>query len=37
VGIGINLLDIKKIKVGNFLPAILIAVLIVAIIRLFGG
>jgi uncharacterized membrane protein YqgA involved in biofilm formation len=37
VGIGINLLDIRKIKVGNLLPAILIAVLIVAIIGLFGG
>jgi len=33
VGIGLNLLEIKKIKVTNLLPALLIAILLAAIIK----
>jgi len=35
-GIGINLLDIKEIKVGNLLPGIFLAVPFVMIIKYFG-
>jgi hypothetical protein len=37
-GLGLSsLLEIKKIRVGNFLPAILIAPIIVWAIAYFGG
>jgi uncharacterized membrane protein YqgA involved in biofilm formation len=37
LGIAISsLLEIKKIRVGNFLPALVIAPLIVAILAFFG-
>ena len=35
-GIGINLLEIKEIKVGNLLPSIAIIILLVWGIQLFG-
>lgn len=35
-GIGINLLDIKEIKVGNLLPSILVIVLLVLAVEKFG-
>jgi len=36
LGIGLILLEIKRIRVGNFLPALLIAPLIVVVLQLFG-
>lgn len=36
LGIGLILLEIKRIRVGNFLPALLIAPLIVVILQIFG-
>jgi uncharacterized membrane protein YqgA involved in biofilm formation len=37
IGVGIsNLLEIKKIRVGNFLPALAIAPLIVWVLSRFG-
>jgi uncharacterized protein len=37
IGVGIsNLLDIKRIRVGNFLPALVVAPLIVWVLSLFG-
>ncbi|MCL4506970.1 MAG: DUF554 domain-containing protein [Chloroflexi bacterium] len=37
IGIGLTLLDIKKIRMANFLPALLIGPLIVAILHAFGA
>ena len=36
LGIGLILLEIKRIRVGNFLPALLIAPLIVVVLQAFG-
>ena len=36
LGIGLILLEIKRIRVGNFLPALVIAPLIVVVLQLFG-
>lgn len=36
LGIGLILLEVKRIRVGNFLPALLIAPLIVVILQYFG-
>ena len=36
VGIGLLLLDLKRIRVGNFLPALAIAPLVVAVLQYFG-
>jgi uncharacterized membrane protein YqgA involved in biofilm formation len=36
LGIGLILLEIKRIRVGNFLPALLIAPLIVIVLQAFG-
>ena len=36
IGIGITLLDLKKIRLANFLPALLIGPIIVAILHAFG-
>jgi uncharacterized protein len=35
VGIGLKLLDIKDVKVGNFLPALVIAPALVGLVSLF--
>lgn len=37
IGIGFTLLDIKKIRMANFLPALLIGPLLVAILHAFGA
>lgn len=36
IGIGITLLDLKKIRLANFLPALLVGPIIVAILHAFG-
>ncbi|MGQ9681057.1 MAG: DUF554 domain-containing protein [Anaerolineae bacterium] len=36
MGIGLLLLDLKRIRVGNFLPALIIAPLVVAVLQRFG-
>ncbi|HET8913830.1 MAG TPA: DUF554 domain-containing protein [Ktedonobacteraceae bacterium] len=36
IGLGLNILEIKRIKVANMLPALIIAPLIVALLALFG-
>jgi len=36
LGIGLILLEIKRVRVGNFLPALLIAPLIVVVLQVFG-
>ncbi|GCE26613.1 hypothetical protein KDA_20970 [Dictyobacter alpinus] len=36
VGLALNILDIKRIKVANMLPALLVAPLIVALLNIFG-
>ena len=36
LGLALNILEIKRIKVANMLPALLIAPLIVALLNLFG-
>ncbi|GCF10422.1 DUF554 domain-containing protein [Dictyobacter arantiisoli] len=36
IGLALNILDIKRIKVANMLPALLIAPLIVALLNIFG-
>ncbi len=36
IGIGITLLDLKKIRLANFLPALLIGPIIVAVLHAFG-
>ena len=35
IGIGLKLLDIKDVKVGNFLPALVIAPALVGLVSLF--
>ena len=36
VGIGLILLDLKRVRVGNFLPAIAIAPIVVILLESFG-
>lgn len=37
IGIGLTLLDLKKIRIANFLPALLVGPIIVAILHAFGA
>ena len=36
IGIGLVLLDLKRVRVGNFLPAIAIAPIVVILLEIFG-
>jgi uncharacterized membrane protein YqgA involved in biofilm formation len=36
IGIGINVLGLQKVRVGNFIPALILIVLILYIKALFG-